>query len=430
MSMTAKEAIKYIENQGWNKTRLGLSRTRELAKRLGDPQKSLKFIHVAGTNGKGSTASMLESILRQAGYRTGLYTSPHLIRYNERIRVNGREIPDDALARITGKVAYVADRMPDHPSLFEILTCLAFLYFLEEKCDIVVLEVGMGGELDSTNIIDPPELAVITNIGLDHTQYLGNTVEKIAHEKAGIIKKGTRAVSYAFDSAALSVIKESCLEKKVPLKIADFSRLVKLSISLKGQDFSYKGEVYHLSLCASYEQRNAALVLEAIESLRLSGWQISTEAVKEGLASTTWPARFEVLSEEPLVILDGGHNVQCAEGLMESINELLPDYKLTFLMGMLKDKDYLGVIDRLVRRAERFITLMPDSTRALKSEELAECIRMKGKDAFPYDDIGEGIRAALSFLDKDKKKGLAHVALIMFGSLYLAGSLREYFKGC
>lgn len=427
MSMTASQAIQYIENQGWSKTRLGLGRTSELVKRLGDPQKSLKFIHIAGSNGKGSTASMLESILRKAGYCTGLYTSPHLVRFNERIRVNGEEIPDVDLAAITDTVALEADKMSDHPSQFEISTAIASLYFLKKRCDIVMLEVGMGGEMDSTNVIPAPEVAVITNIGLDHTEYLGDTIEKIALAKAGIIKPGSYAVCFMLDSPAFSVIENTCERQNVPLRVADFNCLKEISSSLKGQDFSYRGDVFHLALCGRYQSRNAAVVLETIEVLRHHGWQIPSDAVRKGLSLVKWPARFEILSDYPLVILDGGHNVQCAEAVLESINELLPDYRLTVLLGMLKDKDYPRVIEILGKKATRFICLTPDSPRALSAGDLAGFILKQGMDAIGLENIGDGIQAALTAEASDRSQGYTHTGIIIFGSLYLAGRLREEF---
>ena len=235
--MTPQEAISYIENYSWSTTRLGLDRTRALLHALDNPQKKLKFIHVAGSNGKGSTCAMLASILKSAGYKTGLYISPYIQVFNERIQINGQYIPDERLAEITERVKEIADGMEDHPSHFELVTAIAMQYYFEEECDIVVLEVGMGGELDSTNAIDAPEVAVFTNIGLEHTEYLGDTLEKIAKTKAGIIKPGTSVVCYDSAPDVLKVIKQVCTEKKVPFRAADMSSIVPLSASLDGQTF-------------------------------------------------------------------------------------------------------------------------------------------------------------------------------------------------
>lgn len=425
MLMTVGEAIAYIENQKWSSTKVGLERTRELADRLGDPQKKLKFIHITGSNGKGSTARMLESILREAGYTVGLYTSPHLLRFNERICVDGEEISDIDLARITEEVAFHAEQMSDHPSQFELSTCIAFIYFLEKQCDIVVLEVGMGGALDSTNVIDAPEVAVITNIGLEHTEYLGNTIEEIAATKSGIIKSGCSAVCFPSEQAAVDIIKKVCADDHVLLRVADFTKLMGISSSLDGQDFIYKDASYHLSLCGEYQEKNAAVALECVRALRGRGWEIPVDAVKRGLAKAQWPARFEVLSRKPLVILDGGHNPQCARAFRESLDELLKGYRLTLLIGMLKDKDYPQVIEILGPRAAHVITLTPDSPRALKAGELAAFFRGRGFEAVAKRTVKKGIETALETEEADRKAGETKTGIIMFGSLYLAGHLRE-----
>lgn len=215
--MNAKEAVNYIESYSWSRTRLGLERTRELLRLLGNPQKKLKFVHVAGTNGKGSTCAMLASVLRCAGYRTGLYTSPYICRFNERMQVNGEDIPDEELAEITAAVKPLAEGMSDHPSQFEIVTAIAMLYFLRHGCDIVVLEVGMGGISDATNVIEAPECAVITTIGLEHTEYLGNTLAEIARNKAGIIKEGCPAVCYRACGEVETVFEKAAAEKHASL---------------------------------------------------------------------------------------------------------------------------------------------------------------------------------------------------------------------
>ncbi|MBO4234871.1 MAG: bifunctional folylpolyglutamate synthase/dihydrofolate synthase, partial [Firmicutes bacterium] len=302
--MTPKEAISYIENYSWSTTRLGLERTRTLLREMGDPQKKLRFIHVAGSNGKGSTCAMLASILKSAGYKTGLYISPYIQVFNERIQINGEYIPGERLAEITERVKEIADNMEDHPSHFELLTAIAIEYYYEEQCDIVVLEVGMGGALDSTNAIDAPEVAVLTNIGLEHTEYLGDTIEKIAETKAGIIKEGTAVVCYDSGKEVTDVIKRVCDEKKVHLRIIDMANIVPVSSSLDGQKFKYirrtiptsmgivtvgktmlkeSDEVLTLPLLGNHQLHNAAVVLKTIEVLREKGWNIYEENIKLGL---------------------------------------------------------------------------------------------------------------------------------------------------
>ena len=419
--MTPNEAISYIENYGWSTTRLGLDRTKELLSKLGNPQKKLKFIHIAGSNGKGSTSAMLSAILMEAGYKTGLYISPYIEVFNERIQINGEHIPGERLAEITARVKGIADEMDDHPSQFELVTAIGILYFLEENCDIVVLEVGMGGSLDSTNAIDSPEVAVITNIGLEHTEYLGDTLEEIAKTKGGIIKEGCSCVCYDGAPEVTAVIKGICEEKNVPLIVADFDRIHKIDSSLEGQRFQY-GNEYTLSLLGPHQLYNASVVLETIKTLRNKGWEISDEHIKQGLKKVSWPARFEVLSKEPTFILDGGHNPQCAEALVESIKEYLPNEKILFLLGVLADKDYESIIRMMLPYAYQFICVTPISERALPGNDLADYIVKTGGKAIASDTIDEGVMLAEEIAEKEK------LSIIAFGSLYLAGSVRSIFK--
>ena len=420
--MTKEEAISYIENYGWSTTRLGLERTRELLQRVGDPQKKLKFIHVAGSNGKGSTCAMLARILELSGYRVGMYISPYIQEFCERIQINGKYIDGDSLARITEHVMNEAEQMYDHPSQFELVTAIGMIYFLEQGVDIVVLEVGMGGALDSTNAIDAPEVAVITNIGLEHTEYLGNTLEAIAATKAGIIKPGCQAVCYDGAPEVTEVVKGVCEDLSVPLRCVDFSRLTPLSESLDGQVFLWDGEEYRLALLGEHQLHNAATVLNVIEALEERGWIIPLEAIKEGLATVKWPARLEILGRKPLFILDGGHNPQCAEALAKSLDNLLAGKKAIFLLGVLADKDYPTMMDMMIPYAEKFICLTPDSNRALPAEKLAEFFREKGCEAKAADSFVDGIKIAVKEAGED---GI----VVCFGSLYLAGHIRtEYGK--
>ena len=353
--MTAHDAINYIEGCTWSRTRLGLGRTRELLSKLGNPQKKLRFIHVAGTNGKGSTCAMLASVMQKAGYKTALYTSPYICRFNERMQINGAEIPDDMLAELTERVKPIAEGMADHPSQFELVTAIAMLYFLEEKCDIVVLEVGLGGALDSTNAIDRPECAVITTIGLEHTEYLGHTLPEIASAKAGIIKPGCDVVCYRNVPEVEEVFERTCRENNARLVKADFDSIRPISHSLSGQSFAWRNYAsLRLPLLGAHQLRNAAVVLETLEVMRKKGWNISDEAVVSGLAETKWPVRFEVLRAEPPVVIDGAHNPECAEALAANLREYLPGEKCVFLMGVLADKDYRQMLASLAPYAERF----------------------------------------------------------------------------
>lgn len=387
---------------------------------MGNPQKKLKFVHVAGSNGKGSTCAMLNAILCRAGYRVGLYISPYIQDFCERIQVNGQNISGEALAAITGRVRREADAMEDHPSQFELVTAIAMEYFLGQHCDIVVLEVGMGGALDSTNAIDAPEVAVITNIGLEHTEYLGRTLEEIAATKAGIIKPGCRCVFYDGAPEVTAVIQAACAERQVPFTCAGRFPTRTVRQGLDGQVFLWQDAEYQLSLLGPHQVRNAAVVLETVDALRERGWRIPQEAVRAGLREVRWPARLEVLSQKPLFILDGGHNPQCVEALMSSIGALLSGRRVVFLCGVLADKDYPKMMELILPRAQEFICLTPVSDRALSAEALADFLTGRGARARASADISAGIRLALDAAGEDG-------VVIAFGSLYLAGAVRTAF---
>ena len=413
--MNYEEALAYLNNYGWSNTKFGLSRTFELLAGLGDPQKKLRFVHVAGTNGKGSTCAMLAKILECAGYRTGLYISPYIQEFGERIQVNGQPITREAIAGITERICEISEGMEEHPSHFEMITAIGMEYFYRQHCDIVVLEVGMGGEFDSTNVIDPPEVGVITNIGLDHTEYLGNTIEAIAATKGGILKHGSACVCYNGDPRAVRVITDLCREREILLVIPASHTIEPLGSSLDGQRFTYRGQEHFLRLLGAHQLQNAAVVLEVIGLLRQRGYDISDGAVEEGLRLVKWPARFEVLRRDPLFLLDGGHNPQCAEALTACLREYLPGKKVTFLMGMLKDKDYPTVVDLVAPFAERFVCIRPHSPRALDPAVLAEEARKHGVPAEAYEDTA----AAVEFC-----KNLTDAPVVAFGSLYAAGEIR------
>ncbi len=413
--MTPEEAVEYIERYTWSTTRLGLGRTRELLERLGDPQRELKFVHVAGSNGKGSTCAMLESILRRVGYRTGLYTSPHLEDFRERIRVDGEKISPQELALVTQRVREAAEGMEDHPSQFELSTAIALCHFRAARCGIVVLEVGMGGALDSTNVIDAPEVAVLANIGLEHTEYLGRTLPEIARTKAGILKPGCDCVCYPSAGEAVEVIEGVCREKGIPFFLADLGGLEPLEHTLTGQSFLWRGEEYRLSLLGEHQLRNAAVALTAVECLRRRGWTIPQKAAAEGLGAVEWPARFEVLSQEPLFVLDGGHNPQCAAALAATLRDYLPGRRPAMVMGVLADKDWHAMVETLRPYAGAFFCATPESGRALPAGELAGYMRSLGLEAEAFESVEAAAEAALDAGD----------AAVAFGSLYMAGRVRR-----
>ena len=419
--MTYEEALSYIHSICWKGSKLGLDRTRELLGKLNDPQKELKFIHIAGTNGKGSTAAMLSSILEEAGYRVGLYTSPFINRFNERMQVNHQPIPDEELAALTEYVRPYADAMADSPTEFELITALAMVWFARQKCDIVVLEVGMGGELDSTNIIDVPEAAVIAAMGLDHVKELGPTMADIARAKAGIIKEGGRVVSYGGNSEADEVIAAVCRARNASLCQPDFSAIVPGDFSLEGQTFSYKGwRGLRIPLVGAYQMNNAAVVLETVEVLRQRGWSVSDEAVRQGLADTRWPARFEVLRRDPVFIVDGGHNPHGIRATAESLSRLFPGRKITFVTGVMADKDVEHILGLIVPLAEQFFTVRPDNPRAMDAGELAARIEAMGAKATACASVQDGVDRAI------QAEGPHGVACAL-GSLYMSGEVRSCF---
>ena len=419
--MTYEEALSYIHSICWKGSKLGLDRTRELLGKLDDPQKELKFIHIAGTNGKGSTAAMLSSILEEAGYRVGLYTSPFINRFNERMQVNHQPIPDEELAALTEYVRPHADAMADSPTEFELITALAMVWFARQKCDIVVLEVGMGGELDSTNIIDVPEAAVIAAMGLDHVKELGPTMADIARAKAGIIKEGGRVVSYGGNPEADEVIAAVCRARNASLCQPDFSAIVPGDFSLEGQTFSYKGWCgLRIPLVGAYQMNNAAVVLETVEVLRQRGWSVSDEAVRKGLADTRWPARFEVLRRDPVFIVDGGHNPHGIRATAESLRRLFPGRKITFVTGVMADKDVEHILGLIVPLADQFFTVRPDNPRAMDAGELAARIEAMGAKATACASVQDGVDRAI------QAEGPHGVACAL-GSLYMSGEVRSCF---
>ena len=419
--MTYEEALSYIHSICWKGSKLGLDRTRELLGKLDDPQKELKFIHIAGTNGKGSTAAMLSSILEEAGYRVGLYTSPFINRFNERMQVNHQPIPDEELAALTEYVRPHADAMADSPTEFELITALAMVWFARQKCDIVVLEVGMGGELDSTNIIDVPEAAVIAAMGMDHVKELGPTMADIARAKAGIIKEGGRVVSYGGNPEADEVIAAVCRARNASLCQPDFSAIVPGDFSLEGQTFSYKGwRGLRIPLVGAYQMNNAAVVLETVEVLRQRGWSVSDEAVRQGLADTRWPARFEVLRRDPVFIVDGGHNPHGIRATAESLSRLFPGRKITFVTGVMADKDVEHILGLIVPLADQFFTVRPDNPRAMDAGELARRIEAMGAKATACASVRDGVDRAI------QAEGPHGVACAL-GSLYMSGEVRSCF---
>ena len=416
--MTDKEAIELVHQRAWVGQKPGLDRIRRLLGRLGDPHTRLKFVHIAGSNGKGSTAAMLASVLTAAGLKTGLYTSPHLWRFHERFQVDGAPIPGEDLAEITAQVLEAAEDETE----FELMTAIGMVYFLRAGCDLVVLETGLGGRLDSTNVIPAPEAAVITHIGLEHTELLGDTVGKIAAEKAGIIKPGCDAVLYGQSLEAETAVERACGVVNVPL--ARTAPAEPVSSGLEGQSFTYRGRgPYSISLLGEYQVHNAAVVLETVDALRRRGWEIPEKAVQSGLSQARWPGRLELARRSPDVILDGGHNPQCMEALARALGELYPGKKLIFLIGVLADKDWSTMLGELLPLAKEFYTITPDSPRAMSAVELADYLEKQGARAVPCETVRDGLDRALASSESQD-------VVCACGSLYMIGEVRHLLGLC
>ncbi len=412
--MNYEEALEYIHKISWTFCKPGLERITELCEKLGNPQSKLKFIHVAGTNGKGSFCSMTDSVLRSAGYRVGLYTSPYIKEFNERMRVDGKNIGNEVLAELTSEVRPIADAMKDTPTEFELITAIAFLYFAREKCDVVILEAGMGGRLDSTNIIRNPLISVITGIALDHTAFLGDTVEKIAFEKAGIIKDNSPVLYGGEDVSAGEVIRKTAKERGSDIYFSDYSALTVSSATLEGTKFSYKGYAdIKIPLLGLYQPKNASLVIDAVEILKKTGLDIPENAIRVGLSRAKWCARFEIIRQEkPLMIFDGAHNPQGIASAVKSILKYFEGEKVYVLSGVLRDKDYDFIAEKLSSAASHAFTMTPDNPRALTAKEYAKVMCSKGVDAKPYESIESALAAAMD------AAAAANKPLVCLGSLY------------
>lgn len=428
--MTYEQALQYIHSTMRFGSKPGLKRIEGLLAALGNPQESLNFIHVAGTNGKGSTCAMAAAVLQKAGYKTGLYISPYVEDFRERIQINREMIPKERLAGLTERVAGVIEKIVAsggwQPTEFEIITALAMLYFYEEKCDLAVLEVGLGGRFDATNIIPPPLVAAITPISIDHSAYLGDTIEDIAFEKCGIIKPGCVAVTCAGQAPeAMHVINNACLSRDVPLLLPDESKLVFFDAGLDGARFSYDGLSLCIGLRGAHQIQNALTALQIIRALRIKGLIIPEDAVAEGLADAEWNGRFEVVRRSPLCITDGAHNPDAMAVLCAAVDTLLAGKRLIAVVAMMADKDYAACVPMLAKRCDIFVAVQVDLPRALPAEKLAETAGIYCGKAYHFTDVGEGVKRALELADGD-------CAVLACGSLYMIGEAKRVFleDGC
>ena len=406
--MEYQEIIHTIENKRRFGSLPGVVVSRKLLAAVGDPQNDLAFIHIAGTNGKGSTAAFLREILKEAGIRAGMFTSPHLIDFTERIQVDGRQIPGEDAARL-GEMLLNLD-LDVHPTMFDYCLAMALLYFREQGCRLVILETGLGGRLDSTNVISAPLVSVITKIGYDHTEVLGDTLDQIAAEKAGILKPNTFMVSESQQQPAEKVLKDCCSKLGISYQFVEAEK-----IKAVDHGFSYEGkDSYRMRMLGMHQRENAMAAVFAAEALRIYGFEITDAQILQGIENATWNGRMELISKEPYLLIDGAHNGHGVHALAESLKELYPDEKFHFIMGVLADKDYKQMVKEILPLAESVTTVTPDSGRALQGETLAEYIRSYGVFAENTEQMQE---AFLQIRDKT----------VAFGSLYFIGEIRKLF---
>ena len=428
--MTYKEAIEKINSLLVFGSKPGLERVRELVERAGSPQKKLRFIHVAGTNGKGSVCAMLSSVLRCAGYKTGLFISPYVLEFRERFQINGEMIPEETLAEIVDKLFPIVEQMKNEGKIiteFELVLAVGLEWYAQENCDVVVLETGLGGRFDATNIIDTPLASVIMSISLDHTAILGDTYEKIAFEKCGIIKPGGITILYGDQPEGVrEVVEKAANEKNNRLMIADKNSVRKIDVSLDGTRFVFSSDCFNkgtelefkIPFIGEHQIKNAAAALYTISALRDNGMNIPTSKVAEGLKNAVFPARMEVFGKAPVIILDGAHNPGGTHALSAAISELLHDKHIIGIAGMLADKDVKGALAELVPLFDRIITVTPDNPRAMQASELSKIVSSFGVSSQAEDDYKTAFEKAMSYTDSNG-------AIVVFGSLYLASDMRR-----
>ena len=420
--MTYEEARAFIDDTGRYGAVLGLGSVTELMNRLGNPQDDLRFVHIAGTNGKGSVLAYISTILKEAGYRVGRYISPTIFDYRERIQVNEEYISREGVARLAGRIQEACCRMTEegfsHPTTFEVETAMAFLWFREMHCDVVVLECGMGGLTDATNVVRTTLVSVFSEIGLDHMGFLGNTIEEIAQVKAGIIKPGAAAVSAVQRPEARKVLENVCREKGAEFRELRKEELQDIKYGFENQSFTYKG-IKNLKpgLLGSWQIDNAALAVEAVTALGSCGFTVTEEQIRKGLAETVWPGRFTVVDRHPLFIVDGAHNRDAADRLYETLDLYFSGKRKIFIAGVLADKEYDYVMSRLTPLAARVITVMtPDNPRALPAESLAEEVRRYNPNVEAAGDLCDAVRRARAYAGKED-------LILAFGSLSYLGEL-------
>ena len=424
--MRYEEAMKYITGVGNFGSNYGLERTHKLLEYLGNPEKDLKLIHIAGTNGKGSTTSMITEILMGAGYKVGMYTSPFIEEFEERIQINRQNIPKETLATLIDEIKVVVDRVIEegynHPTEFEIITVLMLLYFKKEKIDFGVIEVGLGGRLDSTNVITPI-LQVITSISYDHTNLLGNTLEEIAGEKAGIIKKNIPTVVYPQEEEALKVIKNKCAAMESDLYTADKDNMKFVKVVNEDKPYQllkYKEEFnIFLPLLGEHQILNLSVAMKVIEVLNNRKIvNITTESIIKSIKNVTWKGRLEVLSNNPYVVIDGAHNIQGIKTLSRNIKKYFKYENLHLILGILADKDVEEMIKIITPIAKQVYAVTPNSIRAELADDLKNEIVKYNANCRAFDEYEEAYLEAL-------KNAKENDIILASGSLYMIGDMRK-----
>jgi dihydrofolate synthase/folylpolyglutamate synthase len=426
--MNYQEALEYIHGTVKFGSKLGLKNITELLKRLDDPHKAFPSVHVAGTNGKGSVTSMTAKMLHKAGYKVGMFISPYLERFTERIQVNFEEIPQDDLARLTRLVREKVNEMVrdgfNHPTEFEIVTTLGFLYFAEQKVDIAVVEVGLGGRLDSTNVITPL-VSVITSISFDHVNVLGDSLREIAFEKGGIIKPEVPIVSYPQDREAAEVIEDLAKQRNAPYYPVDANKIKEKYSTFREQcfDFHCKEQTFkdiRIHLPGKHQMLNAACAITAVMVLRDKGFVVSDDMIYEGMESAHWPGRLELIKENPTVILDGAHNPSGAKALADAIGLYFADKKVHLILGVLKGKDADNVAKILCSVASDIIITKADSPRGLETSELADIVRKYHSQIEIQPRARDAISVGINRIRDESEDSI----LVISGSLYLIGEAR------
>lgn len=425
--MTYQEAVEKIDSLLVFGSKPGLERVSELINRIGSPDKNLKFIHIAGTNGKGSTTALLANTLTKAGYKTGMFISPYVLEFRERFQIDGKMIPEEDLISLVEHIYPVVMDMKKEDKIiteFEFVLAIALQWYSEQKCDIVVLETGLGGRFDATNIIDTPLVSVITSISLDHTAILGDTYKKIAFEKCGIIKPNGITVAYGEQKdGVIDVIGNAARKEDNEFYIADVNSVKKISSSLEGSEFRFSCDMcgglnLKIPFIGEHQLKNSATALYTLMALRQQGFDISDEAIIEGFATAFFPARLELMKKSPVVLLDGAHNPGGAEALSKAIKNNLNGKRKIAVVGMLADKDVNTALSILIPLFDEVITVSPHNPRAMDASKLADIVSKYCKSVTPMESYEDAYKTAISHTDNDG-------AVIIFGSLYLAGDMRK-----